>query len=152
MGWPECRQSIESLWTANWTTTPTKYDNDGSFVQPGTQNIVRQPWVALYIQELTASRASLGQMGANIAVHRHIGLLTLQIFTDLNIGTNLGLSLANQAKEIWRDRELTLNAYLGATGETIRFLKEPEIKRVGDDRHGWFQYNLKAEFIYDEIN
>ena len=151
MGWAEVRQSIATLWAANWTLTPTKYENL-LFTQPGTQNLARQPWVALFLQELTADRASLGQMGANIAVHRHVGLVTLQVFTDLNIGTNLGLGLAQQAKEIWRDREILVNEYGGAIGETIRFIKEPHIEKIGDDGHSWFQYNLKAEFIYDEIN
>lgn len=150
MGMSELRQSIETLWATNWTVTPSKIDN-APFTQPGTQNIARQPWVALYIDILTSYRASLGASGANIAVHRHEGLITVQVFTDLNVGTNLGWSLATQVRNIWRDQEFNLNAYLGGTGETVRFLQEPTVEKIGDDGHGWFQFNVKARFQYDEI-
>lgn len=148
MGFVEERQNIENHWAANWTQTPTRYEQpSASFTQPGTQNVARQPWVALYIRNTSSQRASIG---TSPVVHRHTGLIIVQVFTDLGIGTNPGRTLADAVTEIWRDRTLTFNQYAGGENEYL-VCGEPALNQIGDDGHSWFQINVTTPYRRDDI-
>ena len=147
MGFTTERQALEMHWAANWTLTPTRYEAQAGFVQPGTMNVARQAWVALYIRNTSSQRASIG---ATLVVRRHAGLIIAQIFTDLNTGTNPARTLADVAADIWRDRTLTFNQYAGGENEYL-VCGEPALNQIGDDGHGWFQTNVTTPYRRDDI-
>ena len=150
--WVDERQAIESYFSTNWgTTTPLKFENT-PFIQPGTQNRTRQSWVALFIRETMGGRASIGTP----SLHRYVGTIIVQVFTDLNIGTKTARDLASQVADLWRDVTIT---GVGTTNGIIAigghhdgaFNTEPHIAVVGDDTNGWFQMNVTVRYRRDDI-
>jgi hypothetical protein len=150
--WADERAAIEAYFNTNWgTTTPIKWEN-ATFVTPGTQNRTRQPWVALFIREAVGSRASIGVT----PLRRFVGTIIVQIFTDLNIGTNLARDYASQVADLWRDVTIT---GVGTTNGIIAiggahdgaFNTEPHITVVGDEGNGWFQTNVTVRYRRDDI-
>ena len=150
--WTDERAAIEAYFNTNWsTTTPIRFENS-PFVQPGTQNRLRQPWVALYIREAVGGRASIGVR----PLRRFLGTIIVQIFTDLNIGTNLARDYASQVADLWRDVTIT---GVGTTNGIIAiggahdgaFNSEPHIDIIGDNKDGWFQTNVTVRYRRDDV-
>lgn len=149
--WADERKAIESYFLTNWANaTPCKTENDSSFIQPGTQNRVRVPWVGLYIRNAAGGRASIGTP----SLHRYIGTIFTQIFTDIGIGTETGRQLASNVADLWRDVTLTAGTngriFIGGHHDGT-FDTEPRISVIGDDKSGWFQINVTVRFRRDEI-
>ncbi len=150
--WADERAAIEGYFNTNWgTTTPIRWENI-PFIQPGTQNRTRQPWVALFIREATAGKASIGAT----PLRRSVGTIVVQIFTDLNIGTNLARDYASQVADLWRDVTITS---VGTTNGIIAiggahdgaFNTEPHITVVGDEGNGWFMTTVTVRYRRDDI-
>ena len=139
--------AIESYFNTQWASaTPIRFES-APFIQPGTQNTTRRPWVSLYIREMMGWQASLGN---DSPLRRYSGLIINQVFTDLNIGTATGMNLAMNIADIWRDASFTT----GTTGRITcsGFLDgarntEPKIEIIGDDGHNWFQINVTTRYL-----
>lgn len=140
------RKAIESYFLTNWDdATPVAIENV-NFVQPGTHNMIRQPWVTLFIRPTLGWQASIGN---STPLRRYTGVIYNQVFTDIGIGTETGLKLARNIVEIWRDANFTCgstgriwcNGYLDGARNT-----EPQITLVGDDGKGWFLFNVTTRF------
>lgn len=149
--WADERKAIESYFLTNWDdVTPVKIENDGLFIQPGTQNSTRQPWVALFIRDAAGGRASIGTP----SLHRYIGTIIVQVFTDIGVGTDKGRQLAADVADLWRDVTLDVGTagkiFIGGHHDGA-FDTEPRIAMIGDDRNGWFQVNVTVRFRRDEI-
>ena len=98
------------------------------------------PWMQLWIQDAGANQASFGDPGNNF--YRHVGLVTVMIFTPLNQGDAEALQLGDEVTAIFR----------GWQDPTTRvlFRLAPYVRRVGSDGK-WYQVNALMPFERDSL-
>jgi hypothetical protein len=148
--WLEERQAIESYFSTNWgTATLVKYENT-NFIQPGTQNLTRQPWVAFFVRRVTGGRAAIS---SDNPLRRYVGMIIVQVFTDVGIGSSSAEGYAEQIADLFRDVAITVDA-----SSTVQigghhdggFNTEPHVETIGEDGHGWFQVNVTVRYRRDD--
>lgn len=95
-------------------------------------------WVRFNILHSEGPQVSIGSPGSNR--FRRFGVITLQIFQKEGKYGTPALTLANDAMGI----------YTGTTDSDIIY-RNPILREVGNDGHGWYQINVVINFQYDEI-
>lgn len=130
----EARQAIQSAFIAVWgTTTPVAFDN-----KPFDADGLNVPWVRLNVQFTTGSISALGQVGSRC--FRNEGFVFVQVFTPVGGGASLNDVLATTARNVFRGVQLAGGLWFRNEG----------ITHVGPEGK-WYQQNVSAEFIFDEV-
>lgn len=121
------RESIESRMAANWTTTDIKYENVDYTPTSGSY------WVELIIQPGREQGISL----PSPVLYRHPGVISINIYGPLNVGTKTIKGYADTIANIFRGQSFDgVNCF------------EAWLTRVGEV-DGWFVYNVTVEFYWD---
>jgi len=132
MSYADARDAICGRFDAHWAgRTPVTWPNHGFAVPSAT------PWVRLTIVDGEARQASMGNPGANL--HRHAGVIMVQVFVSIDSGTRTARELADQAAEIFRNQRF----------DDIR-CDVPSVREIGPD-DVWFQVNMSCPFRRDEL-
>ena len=135
MSFADERRAIETRMQSNWThsSVPIQFDN-----VPSHRGNPTDPWVRLTIMNGDARVAALGN-----SLHRHGGLIDIDVFVKENSGTAGARVYADSAAAIFK--QVTLSA--GSSG-TIK-TGVPRIVRVGA-RDGWYQLKVSVGYRRDE--
>lgn len=126
------RQAIEKRLSDNWTTTPIQFDNV-AFSAPADNT-----YVSLTIINGDADQIELGET----PVHRHIGVITIQVFVPVENGTNTARSYADSLAAIFRNVQFSA----GSSGTIL--CRSPNIVRVGVS-NGLYQLNVAVPYQRD---
>ena len=136
----EANDAILDLFKTAWDTTghPVTYENvKPTKPFPPTTNI---PWARVMVRHTGGRQGSLTG-GLSITRWNRNGLFTAQIFTPNGDGLSLGYSLC----------KIVTDAFEGvATVSTRVWCRNVRINEIGPDGE-WFQFNVIAEFTYDEV-
>jgi hypothetical protein len=125
------QRDIEQRFQNNWgSTTTVKYDNVNFTPTPDTS------WVEIQVHNGDQIPVSLG--GVTATLYRGVGIISINIYTALNIGSQTGKDLADTAAAIFR----------GQTFSTIT-CRGANIQRLGES-NGWFVYNVSIPYFRDE--
>lgn len=128
------RKTFEGRFFAQWgSTTPVKWEN-----VPFDEPQPAAPWVAFSIRPNFAEQASLGRPKF---VERIWGYVVVQIFVPENSGTVSARSLAQQAGDVFKAIQVSLNATTEAS-----FLM-PEYREIGSNA-GWYQINVACPYYW----
>ncbi len=122
MSWANERQSIESRLSANWSTTPIAWENV-DFEPPDNSSWIR---ATILNGETIYDRFS--------SKKRHLGIISIQIFSPLNQGASTARSYADTIKSIFDGQE-----FGGVSCQAS------SIVNVGN-LNGWYQLNLNVPF------
>lgn len=126
------RAAIEKRLKDNWTTTPIAFDNVG--FRP-----TDSAYVAIFIQNAAATQIEMTGTTPN---HRYTGLISIQIFTDVNTGSQTAREYADTISAIFRNKRFSS----GDSGTII--CRSPNVQRVGVV-DGRFQLNLTVPYYRD---
>lgn len=131
--------AIRTRFAAEWPSiVPVQYPN---VVWKQNDTPKDGPWARLVIQDADARWASMGAPGENI--ERHVGQVTVQIFTDSGKGEGEALTLADVAKGIFR-------SWVDLSSG-VRFRVPPYARQIGVEGK-WYQVNVVAPFEFDAFN
>lgn len=131
-GYASERAAIEKRVKDNWSTTPIVFDNVG--FRPADSNYVS---VAI----LNASANQLEINGAS-PKHRYTGIISIQIFTDANSGTQTARTYADTIAAIFRNQ-----SFSHSDSGTIT-CRTPNAIRAGVV-DGRYQLNLTVPYYRD---
>lgn len=131
-GFADERKAIEGRLKAAWTTTPIRFEG-----VPFQE--VLTAYVALFILDGQGLQISLGTP----ALRRWAGIITVQIFTPEDTGTQTGRAYADTIGAIFDRAQFSS----GSSG-TIR-CRIPTLTQVGVT-NGWQQMNVTIPFIRDK--
>lgn len=126
------RAAIEKRLKDNWTTTPIAFDNVGFRPEDSA-------YVAIFIQNAAATQIELTGVTPR---HRYTGLISIQIFTDVNTGSQTAREYADTIAAIFRNKRFSS----GDSGTII--CRSPNVQRVGVV-DGRFQLNLTVPYYRD---
>ena len=110
------RLTIEKHLRANWSQTKIAFENV-KFDKPSDSK-----WISLTINNGSSSQIT---MGSSTPLNRHLGLISIQVFTPAGIGTKQAKEMARDVADIFRRRTFNISAT-----ETL-LCREPNIQRVG---------------------
>lgn len=133
MSFADERRAIETRFSANYTSTPVRYENL-SFVQPDNAS-----WVSLMILSGEGGQASLG---GSSAIHRYGGVIQVDVFTPENSGTQAGRALADTVEAIFRQVQFSL----GNSG--VIHTQTPWVTNLGVE-DGWYRLVVTCPFFRD---
>ena len=134
-GFADAATKIETRFKTGWgsTTLVQGFDN----WKGPEPNKATTKWARFAILHGNGVAASIS--GGDTKLHRHTGIITISIFTELGIGAYTARTLADTAAGLFRD----ITADEGITYRT------PQPQEIGDDNHGWYQYNVLIPFQLD---
>jgi len=132
-GFADTRRAIEELFEAGWAVTGVPAYFEGQ-PRPNRQT----EWASLFIRD-----AAGAQIFLNEYTHRFSGVIVVQVFAPLQLGTQRARSLADSAAAIFLAAR---TAQLGTSG-LIRF-GTPSIAAQREDGE-WMQLNLAVAFERD---
>ncbi len=93
-------------------------------------------WVRFSMKNNDAFQASIGSVGSNY--FRRVGIVTIQIFAKENGGAVDCRTKADLAANAFMDNDLSGFEFTNVNARDI-----------GPDGHGWYQWNVTAEYRYD---
>lgn len=126
------QRDIDARFKNSWgSTTPVKYANVDYTPTPGTS------WVEIRVVDGDQMPVSLG--GINATLHRNVGIISINVHTALNIGSQTGKNLADTAAAIFRGQ-----TFSGIICRGVR------ITELGEN-NGWYVFNVSIPFLRDEI-
>lgn len=126
------RATLQGYFNTQWgTTSAVKWPN-----QKFDEGAQVAPWIAYTMLSGDGTQVSLGDR----ALHRHGGLIIIQVFQKELTGTKEQRLLAGKVARIWRRKEFTLPG-----GAVITF-RTPFPKEVGRT-NGWEQLNVYCPYI-----
>lgn len=99
-----------------------------------------KPYATIVVRHTDGDQRSLGTVGNRR--FGNLGLITVQCFAPLSEGG--GLLLAENLSMIARD------VYRGRSTETGIWFRRVTIREIGPS-DSWYQFNMVAEFQYDEV-
>ena len=131
----EAREAIYQAFNTAWAAeTPLAFDNDGFDPADGVAE-----WVRLSVRHRLAGQETLGSPG-NRRFYRQ-GAAMVQVFVQPNTGTLRAGQLVRKAMRAFEGSSLA--------GTTVRFGSVIP-REIGNDTEGWYQFQVEAEFEYDE--
>lgn len=127
-------KAIQSAFLTQWgRTTPIAWDNLDFNAE--AQN---SAWVRLSVQFTLGGIAALANLGDRL--FRNLGIVFVQVFTPVGEGKSANTVLATQARGTFRGVQLAGGLWF----------RNETIVDVGPDGK-WYQQNVQAEFIFDEV-
>ena len=136
----EANDAILDVFKTAWDTTghPVAYENVKP-VKPFPPTAI-SPWARVMVRHTGGMQGSLTG-GLGTTRWSRLGLFTAQIFVPNGDGLSLGYSLC----------KIVTDAFEGvATVSTRVWFRDVRINEIGPDGE-WFQFNVIAEFTYDEV-
>lgn len=136
MTFDEGRDYVLSVFKAAWDTQPSYAVtwNDVPAAPPGTDVI----WARPTVRHATGRQSSLsGEIG--LRKFQHTGTVFVQIFGPVGDGLKQVYSAANLVK----------NAYEDSRHENLWF-RNVRLNEIGENG-GFQQFNVLADFLYDEV-
>jgi len=124
------QSAIETRFKANYTLTPVKYDNVDYKPVAGTA------WVELEVHTGDQVPVSLG--GPGDVLYRNTGIISIQVRTALNIGTQTGKNIADVCAAVFRGTTFSSITCFGAS-----------VTRLGKDDE-WFLHNVSIPYFRNE--
>ena len=121
MGIDADRQTIEGMLFNNWATTDIAWDGVDYTPEAGTS------WISLSILPGEDQSSTMGS-------YKHIGVLTIQIFTPEHEGSAVARGYADTLSGIFRKVE-----------QSGIVFKMPTTTRVGAS-NGWYQMNVSVPY------
>ncbi len=91
-------------------------------------------WVRYTDLPTLSTNAAIGDAGDCLV--RHIGQIIIQVFTPIHQGPGAGILLAEAAAAIYENTTIN-NIHIFAC----------YISAIGDDGHGWYQYNAVIPYL-----
>jgi hypothetical protein len=131
MSFADTRRAFEARLSANWSTTPIKYEGV-PFAETASA------YIALNILDGEANQVSLG----NAPRHRHAGVCIIQIFTPEDTGTQTPRAYADTLAALFRAQQFSA----GSSG--LITCRSPSLRPLGV-RGGWMTHNLVIPFHRD---
>lgn len=130
----EADKAIQARFTTMWgTTTPIAWDNK-TFDAEG----LNVAYVRLSVQFALGSQSAMGLIGDRC--YRNTGTVFVQVFTPVGGGKSPNTVLATQARNVFRGVQLPGGLWFRDEG----------ITHVGPEGR-WYQQNVTANFIFDEV-
>lgn len=144
---PDAVDEILGLFKAAWdigspaynSGTPLPVEWDGQ--DTGSPPDLTKPCARVFVRHVGSRQITFGETG-NRRFNRR-GIVTVQVFQP--ISDRRGLSVVQNLAIIARD------AYEGKGTATGIWFRNVRSREVGADGRGWYQYNVTAEFEYDEL-
>lgn len=145
----EARDSIQTLFFTAWAaltpavvggSTPVRIVWDG--VDDGTLVDAQRPYANVLIRHFDGRQATFSNP-SGLRRFARTGLVTVQIYTPLL--SSVGLSVAENLATIARD------AFEGVSSPEGIWFTLVATKEVGPDGRGFYQFNVTAQFRYDEV-
>ena len=132
----EAINEIQDIFKSAWDATghAAVYENvDGS--QPSTT----APWARVTVRHVSGGQASLAN---HVGVRRwyRLGIVTVQVFVPMGEGLSEAYTLS----------KIISDAYEGAATPSGVWFRNVRINEVGPDGE-WYQFNVSADFTYDEL-
>ena len=138
VGYVEENTAIRTLFNTGWgATTDIVYENE-KYVPEADKS-----FVAVDIRPDDAAAIELGV--AQGGHHRHPGLIFIRVFTPPDRGTAEGLSLADQAADIFRAARSSF------TDGRILY-RTPTVTPIGVTDEGYFQVNVVIPYARDSYH
>lgn len=122
------KSTIEQFFKLNFTEALIKYENDEM-----NDDSVNE-WVRISIQNSKSFQASLGSN----PLFRYIGVVFVQIFTKLDIGSGRAIEIADNLTQLFRAKRI---------GDIV--FKVPSLQKIGVS-NDWYQVNVSVEFFREE--
>ena len=136
MSYAASQLALESHFNTNWgATTPIAWQD----VKPDFDAGNTSEWVLFSVLYGEAYQASLGLAPSNF--HRFTGIVTVQVYTVLDIGSKTALEYA----------DLVVAMFTGNIIGTINKMGTAEVNIIGDDGFNRYQVNVSCPFYYDAI-
>lgn len=101
-------------------------------------NHPNQTWVRFNMKNNLGFQASAGSPDSNM--YRRTGVVTIQVFQKENKGGTDARAKANAAANYFLDNDLSGYEFYNVNA-----------REIGNDGHGWYQWNVTAEYRYDII-
>ncbi|HEX2554238.1 MAG TPA: phage tail terminator-like protein [Microvirga sp.] len=132
MGYASEREAIEGRWETSWNNrTRTAYEGH-SFDPPKNA-----AWCRLTIRNGEARRVSTGSPGSNL--HRHVGVIFVEIYTPGGQGTQAARVLADHALAVFQGAQ-----FANITCDT------PYVSNTGQESP-WLVMTIIVPFHRDEL-
>lgn len=125
-------EAIARMFNDGWGETPIAWENM-DFTPPSPP----AAYVQFSVLNGDANQATIGAPGSNI--FRHVGMVSINVFTPESTGKAESLRLADMAAAIFR----------GRTDDGLRF-KAPKATPLGVQDH-YFQVNISVPFARDSF-
>lgn len=142
----QARDEIHTLFKTAWdagieTTGKVVHYWDAKKAVPTTNDADSNPdsWARITLQHAVGSQASLANRSGQKRFRRS-GLVTVQVFTPLGTGLNIG-------DKIYK---IVVDAFEGKVTPGNVWFRNVRLNEVGPSG-SWFQANIIADFEYDEI-
>lgn len=129
MSFADAQIAIESCFATGFTACAVKYQNVDFDPE------ANDTYVELQVKDGSSRRASIGPD----PLMRSLGIISVNVYTPKNTGTNAGRVLADKAAAVFRDQIFS--------GITCR---SPVVRNVGP-REGRYVTNMSVSFFRDDI-
>ena len=132
----EANDEVLAVFKAAWDTTGfiAVYEN-----VRGDKPTTTAPWARASLRNVTGRQATLANHDG-VRRWRRDGILTIQIFVPLGEGLQEGYSLS----------KVVTDALEGTSTPSAVWFRNVSVNEIGPDGE-WFQFNVLAEFTYDEV-
>jgi len=121
-------KAIQSRFAANFTTLPIKWDNVDYAPTPDTS------FAIIEIHDGDQLPISV----ADTVLYRNVGIISINIYTTLNTGSQTAKGYCDTAAAVFRGQQFSSITCRGTT-----------ITRLGEI-DGWWAYNVSIPFYRDE--
>lgn len=108
----QVQSAVQAFLTANWTSTPVAYPNDG-FAPTSDGNGSLTPWLLVEVYGGLYEQRSIGAGSAAANLWTDSGQVWLHVFVGSGTGSQLALSYAAQLAELFRGLFLDPNIQFG---------------------------------------
>lgn len=136
MSFADERQALESYFSDNWETTSVKYQNV-PFDQPKNT-----AWVSFAILPGQGEQKDL----ADAPLYRYAGVIQVDIFVPVRVGTESLRDLADEVAELFRNQQIES----GNSG--VITCRLPGLQMVGvESQHGFYRGILTIPYQRDVV-
>lgn len=130
MSYSDEHKQLRNRFSSIIGNTPVDWPNDS--YKPGSAM-----WVRFRIIDADAFQTSIGAPTNN---HRHVGIVSIEIYAPEDIGNGAALVLA----------DTIANGFRNWGGTSVQ-CRAASVKDVGPDGHKWWQVNVTIPFKRDEL-
>lgn len=94
-------------------------------------------WCRLAFSDGVSDQMSLGGQDVTARFERS-GIFTVQVFTPQAVGTTEGLDLSESVADLYEKQ----------TGDRPVYYESPDVREIGVDPAGWYQYNIVVNYDF----
>ena len=123
---PSVKQKLDQHLKDNWSITEIAFDNDS--YKKGSD-----PWIRAVLVPSYSQNADLQRL------ERHYGIYIISVFVPLKSGTGTAYAYAETIRNLFSNQDID---------DIICYAAE--IRRIGDDKNGWYMLNVFVNFWTDQ--